>query len=140
MVRKLSGLIVRVTHLQRERLRRLTIVFQDQIGLLEAQHLGNFFHIWRTLVNGEIPVIPDGTRRPKIRLALIVFIANPSSLLLQAVSAYGTQRDQSTTTLMLSKSKIRISLPQSRLHFTRYLFKKTGESFDRLFGRCRRTV
>ncbi|KIJ11727.1 hypothetical protein PAXINDRAFT_101607, partial [Paxillus involutus ATCC 200175] len=45
--RKLSGLI-------------------DRIGLLEREFLGFFFEIWRQLMDGKPPVIPPGTRHPRI--------------------------------------------------------------------------
>ncbi|KIK97192.1 hypothetical protein PAXRUDRAFT_825167 [Paxillus rubicundulus Ve08.2h10] len=47
--RKLSGLI-------------------DRIGLLEREFLGFFFEIWRQLMDGTTPVIPPGTRHPRIRV------------------------------------------------------------------------
>ncbi|KAG2126840.1 hypothetical protein DEU56DRAFT_537692 [Suillus clintonianus] len=46
--RKLSGLI-------------------DRIGLLTRQNLGQFFLIWRQLVDGKTPDIPSDTRHPRIK-------------------------------------------------------------------------
>ncbi|KAG1730066.1 hypothetical protein EDB19DRAFT_1390884 [Suillus lakei] len=46
--RKLSGLI-------------------DLIGLLTRDNLGQFFTIWRQLMDGEAPTIPSDTRHPRIK-------------------------------------------------------------------------
>ncbi|KAG1730061.1 hypothetical protein EDB19DRAFT_1390495 [Suillus lakei] len=46
--RKLSGLI-------------------DLIGLLTQDNLGQFFTIWRQLMDGEAPTIPSDTRHPRIK-------------------------------------------------------------------------
>ncbi|KAK7013283.1 hypothetical protein R3P38DRAFT_1510203 [Favolaschia claudopus] len=39
----------------------------DKIGLLETESLGLFFEIWRSLVDGQTPIIPQTTRRVVIR-------------------------------------------------------------------------
>ncbi|KAI0085279.1 hypothetical protein BDY19DRAFT_967219 [Irpex rosettiformis] len=39
----------------------------DKIGLLQREKLGFFFEIWKSLVDGETPDIPDGTRQTRIR-------------------------------------------------------------------------
>ncbi|KAG2123280.1 hypothetical protein DEU56DRAFT_52917 [Suillus clintonianus] len=46
--RKLSGLI-------------------DRIGLLTRQNLGQFFLIWRQLIDDETPTIPSDTRHPRVK-------------------------------------------------------------------------
>ncbi|KIK79435.1 hypothetical protein PAXRUDRAFT_161314 [Paxillus rubicundulus Ve08.2h10] len=40
----------------------------DRIGLLERESLGSFFEIWRQLLDGVTPVIPPGTKHPRIRI------------------------------------------------------------------------
>lgn len=45
----------------------LILCSQDKIGLLEHEKLGHFFEIWKDLVDGKIPIIPDGTRHPRIK-------------------------------------------------------------------------
>lgn len=57
------------------------VTFQDKIGLLTRENLGQFFTIWKDLVDRKQPKIPQGTRRVRIRS-----VTSPLSLLISKLN------------------------------------------------------